>query len=310
MFSASKKLDQEDQSKQENKQSMGVVVSALSALLTGFLVHPGRVLLNEAITSKNPFETIYGAKDKVFNEVGVNMRRSFTAIFLQLMADKIVNTYYGHDKYMKNMLGIPAVTAAGVAATILEVRLMRESALREHAKHFVKRPSSFKYSVPILGYFTAREFWFCLCVFKARDLEGYQKIPLFLSAALATAMFHKLVAIEVTKDIRRIVNQVPDYSIGFKAVFRNLAYGGVYTYKTLSAPIDKPKTTPHLIYNFFSATCGVNMFFWRLAYLIAFSAILNGVKAELNQVETKLKAGRVEPEPIIEKRFGMKRGRE
>lgn len=301
MFSANKKP------KQESKKSASLAVTIGASAGTNFFMHPFRVTLNEAGLHKNAYDIFYNAKGKMLHEVKYNMGRGFVALFMQLNADKFVNTYYGHDNYMKNTLGVMAITLAGGAATPLEVWFMRKSALREHGQFFVKPPCSFKYNFPILGYFVAREFWFSLSVFKAKDLQDYQKIPVFLSAALMTAMFHKMVSIEVTKDIRRIEGQVPDYSIGLKAVFRNLAYGGVYTYGSLATPIAKPKTSLQLGYNLFSATCGWNMLAVRGSYLVACAAVLNFLKAEFNQAEEKWKAHNMESQPEIEKRAGMRK---
>lgn len=302
MFSAREKP------KQENK-STSLVVNMVASALTTLLMHPVRVGLNEAGLHKNFFDTISSSKYKMRHDALLNIFRGSLGVFGQLNAEKFINAHYGHDNYLKSALGVIAMTSVGVAITPIEVYFMRKNTLRVHAANFVKPPSLFTYSFPILGYFVAREFWFCLSVFKAKELQDYQKVPVFLASALVTAMCHKLVSIEVTKDIRQIKHLVPDCSIGYKAVFRNLAYGDVYKLDALKVPIKKPKTTPQLAYNFFSVTCGNNMYVWRLTYLTFFAAVLSFIKAELNQMEKKLKAcheASIE-ETTVEKKIGMRK---
>jgi hypothetical protein len=249
-----------------------IIKSGIATLGT----HPLRVLLNEAGVQSNPFQTIKGASCRLFHDAHINIARGTTATALQSMTKYTVQQYFGEKSEAGRILAAFCAGFVGVAATPIEVGFMRKNYMRSSAVS----ASLWKYNLPILAFFTTRELGFCFSVFGTDDLKYYQRAPVFLMSALVSAIAHKLVSVELTKDIRQISHQVPDYSVGYRAVMKNIAYGN-YTHPTFSVVNKNPKTVSQLAINFLSATCGANMYFWRLTYISAFAGLMGFANRQL-----------------------------
>lgn len=273
----------------------------ISAFVT-FSVHPFRVLLNEASVNTNPFKTVKSASNKMFRDAPLNILRGTSSTALQSTVKHVVNQYYAQDTSMGRITSVIGTTIAGVTVTPIEVAFMRKNALRSTLPSLqpskLTKPSLLKYNLPILALFGLREVGFTSSIFGTDDLPFYQRLPVLLPSALITAITHKLASIEITKDIRQITHLVPDYRIGFRAVIHNIAYGGVYKHESFRVPITHPKSMPQFAINFLSATCGYNMYFWRLTYLAVFAGLLSF----LNQEISRLYNNKQEQEEQIEPR--------
>lgn len=295
MFSHNKKLKApvEKLDKKNPSFSADLALRMLIACISTTVAHPLRVLLNEASVKTNPFETIKAASSKIFRDVPINAIRGTTSTGLQSIVKYYVNQYYGFDSYMGRVAGLFGASAAGVFVTPIEIAFMRKNALRAlqdsvdvNSAQLIKQTSLMKFNKPIFAFFAARELGFCVSVFGTENLPFYQKLPFFFVSALVTAVAHKLAAIEITKDIRQIGHLVPDYTIGIRAAFKNIAYGDTYLHDAFKVPKVNPKTATQLATNFFTATCGPNMFFFRLVYLAAFANIFSMVNSNVRQTYT------------------------
>jgi hypothetical protein len=81
---------------------------------------------------------------------------------------------------------------------------------------------------------------------------------------------------------------VPDYSKGIGHAINNIS-NGAFTHPTLHVPISNPTTLFHRATNVLHATCGPNMFFWRLVYLKAFTEMLATFKNYTDDWEAEKK---------------------
>src|SRR5262245_36404135 len=192
----------------QTKTSTFSITLTLKTLAAGFatlFAHPFRVLLNEAVVNTNPFSTIYGAYNKIFHDAHINLLRGTSSVGFQLIVKHYANEFFGHDTFLGRIAGLSGAIGAGVAVTPIEVAFMRKNTMRNSTfaeiKKLLTKPSLFKYNLPILYYFTARVTGFCFSVYGSNDLPFYQRALALLPSALITAITHKLVSIEITKDI-------------------------------------------------------------------------------------------------------------
>jgi hypothetical protein len=96
---------------------------------------------------------------------------------------------------------------------------------------------------------------------------------MFGIAAAGTGMLHKLAVAEATRDYLPAGENAPDFRQGIRATFSQLARGE-YNNTRFKIAYPEPKNMLQKAYNVFHATCGVNVFTFRLAYLVGFRLAL------------------------------------
>jgi hypothetical protein len=115
---------------------------------------------------------------------------------------------------------------------------------------------------------------FSSAVLAAKDLPPRAHDVVMIIAAWQTAACHKLAMIEATKDLMKGNKYtVPDYSRGMLPVLYHFANGSYYTHPAIQSPIVQPKNLLQKSANVLYATCGPNMFLWRLIYLKVFATL-------------------------------------
>lgn len=230
-----------------------------------FFMHPVRVALNRASFHSSPLATVRDAYGYLFKGAGFNIIRGGLSNGLLSFANDSTRSYFGDSAFGK-FAGLIAASIAGTGvAAFVETPFMRKNA----ASH-LNFSSLYKFNTPITGYFFLRELGFSGAVLISKDLSTTAHYSILLTAAWLTAACHKLVMIEATKDLAKNTFTVPDYSKGVGQVIRNLA-NGAYTHPTLHVPIIKPTTLLQRSANVLYASCGPNMFFFRLLYLKGFT---------------------------------------
>lgn len=247
-----------------------------SAAATG-ATQPLRVLLNEAASETCPVRTISNCQGRFFHDAKNNLKRGTAATFLQVSARNLVYGYFDEKSLTGRIAATFGAGFAGVtAATCYEVKFIRNNTMKMEG---TVRGPAWKYNLPIMMFFTSRELGYSFGVFATDDFSFKKRLAAMMPIALITAMAHKLVSTELTKDIRQIAHEVPDYGNGFGEAFKKIAQGH-YQKHSFKIIFNKPTNTPMLVANFIYATCGPNMFLWRLIYLGAFATMLKIANGE------------------------------
>ena len=130
-----------------------------------------------------------------------------------------------------------------------------------------------------------RELDFSSAVLISKELSSSAHYSILLCAAWLTAAYHKLAMIEATKNHMTTAYTLPDYSKGMKHAMYHISKGS-YTHPALRVPIVSPSTFFQHTKNLMLATCGPNMYFWRLAYLKVFAELLSAFKKQPDNSET------------------------
>lgn len=243
--------------------------------MTTFILHPVRVCMNRAAypENSNPYKTILDSFGRMRKNAVINIARGSTSAGLQSFAKHEAEVFYGKNTNEALIFGLFGAAFAGTGvATFVETAFIRRNEMV--GKEFKVQPSIFKFNRPITTFYFCREIGFSSAALFSKDLPSPVYYGTMLAAAWLTGACHKLVTIEVTKDLLSLNASVPDYNKGIFQVFRNIAHGN-YTYPSLAVPIKNPKNVIQKSVNFLNASCGINMFFWRLTYLTAFSNLYN-----------------------------------
>jgi hypothetical protein len=258
--------------KETNNFSATFLMKIVSSAISGAFTHPLRVCLNEASVAPTFVGTLKGARERMFSDVSLNLTRVTLSIGFQSIVNHSASLCFGQNIFGRSM-GVAGASLAALSITPIEVRFMRKNALRS-LTGALHSNQQLIYNRRLLAFFGIRDVLFSMGAFGTENLSLWQKMPVLLPCAVISAMGHKLVCVEATKDIRGIVDSVPNYSLGYRAAFRNIAYGHI-THDAFKVSYPNPKSTSQLINNFMGATCGRNMFFWRLLYIGVFSQVLS-----------------------------------
>jgi|SRR5579862_9198845 len=246
----------------------GMFASAVSTLVN----HPIRVGLNCAATTKNPLITLKEAKSVFFKGAHINLARGIFATGSQSAAKDFFDAFFAvTSNFGSLMCSIPA-SLAGLPATYIETFFMRNNAWLAQIANKQPIPEGFsrwKYNRHLALFYSIRELAFTVTVFGSNKASDTQRYATFIAATYVSSAAHKFAAIESTKDIRNIVDQVPNWQGGFREVFKKIIHNE-YQLPALKGRFDHPKNIMQCMRNLVSITCHPNMFLWRIAYLYSF----------------------------------------
>lgn len=246
-----------------------------------FFMHPVRVALNRASFHISPLATIRDAYGYLFKGAAFNIIRGGASTGLQSYANDKTKAHVS-DPILGKIAGLIAASIAGTfVATFIETPFMRKNASAD-----LNFSRLYRFNVPITGFFLMREFGFSSAVLASADLSTSARYSMLIPATWLTAACHKLVMIEATKDLATHGYSVPDYSKGARVVLNKLATGA-YTHPTLNVPIPNPTTFMQRAGNVAYATCGPNMFFFRMMYLAGFSEARLLIKGYVDEAVNK-----------------------
>ncbi len=256
---------------------MKIISSAISVALT----HPLRVCTNEASVTSTFVETIKSAWQKMFKDVPINLARGTLSISFQSIVNYLARLYFGQNTFGRSM-GVAGASLAALSITPIEVKFMRNNALRG-LTGALSINKTFIYNRHLLTIFAIRDGLFSSAVFGTETLPLWQKMLVLLPCAAISAMGHKLASVEATKDIRGIVDSVPNYSHGYHAAFRDIAYGRI-THDAFKVFYPHPKTPWQLAINFIVATGGRNIICWRFLYLGVYACLLSATNKRIENI--------------------------
>jgi hypothetical protein len=248
----------------ENNYSVTLLIKLISSAFSILVLHPFRVCINVASVTTNLVETMVEARKTWKDNVPLNMARGTLAVFVPSVINHYVNEYCGYTTSGK-FLATVCAGVGGIGVTPIDAYFMRKN---------YQSTSKFFYNKHMLKFFGVRDIVFSLGVFGTGHLSDGAKMSVMLPIAVLSAAGHKLAYTEATKDLRGIADQVPNYDRGYRAAFKDMAYGRI-KHKAFKVYFQNPDTYSKLAINTFSATCGLNIFFWRLVYLTSMTYVLH-----------------------------------
>lgn len=243
-----------------------------TALKASVMAHFLRVGLNRASVNTSFLQTLkeiptYFFKGMVFNFIRGSLTAGLQSHVNYTAKKQIVNPIAGQ------FVGLGAAMTTGTLVSLFtELPFMR---FNSGAKSI--NTELFKFNKPIVEFIMLRELGFSSAVLMAKDLPPFAHYSILFVAAWMSAACHKLTMIEATKKYSADNFTRPDYAKGLKPVFVSLSKGE-YTHPALKAPYANPYNFFQRSANLMLATCGPNMFVWRLAYLAVFSELLSTFK--------------------------------
>lgn len=262
---------------QEKQDSLSYHIGTAAAATLG--VHPIRVGLNLASLNPSLFETAKQVPSCLIKGLSFNLVRGALNTGLQshanlTMQQQVTNNVAGLFS------GLIAATLTGtVVSAITELPFMRKNAGARGLSL-----SLFKCNRSIGQFFMLREFGFSSAVLISKDFTPSAHYSILFMAAWLTAACHKLAMLEATKNYKAEGYTIPDYSKGMKQAMVQISKGR-YTHPALRVPHANPATFFQHSVNLLQATCGPNMFFWRLAYLKMFAELLAVFKNQVDNSE-------------------------
>jgi hypothetical protein len=165
--------------------------------------------------------------------------------------------------------GIMASATSGTfTATFVETPFMRKTMLEPGEQASIR--SLFRFSVPLSSLYFLREVGFTVAVLGSKDMSPNAQYGALLGATWATAAIHKMASLEAIRDKLPKDKTIPDFSKGISYVIRSMARGDIYTHPAFKVPFPMAANKWALGANFLHASCGINMFIFRLAYLATF----------------------------------------
>lgn len=270
-------------------QHLSFQYHALCAAGATLFVHPFRVMLNRASYHTSPINTITDSFNYMIRGAGINLVRGTTAASLQAYAKHETQQYYGEEHRKGLIMSLLAAALVGTGiAKFVEIPFMRKTAMQA-SESYSQKPTLFKFNLPLTMFFFTREIGFSSAVLAAHDMPKTAHYSILLSAAWGTAACHKLAMIEATKEFIPATYSVPNYKDGYLNVLRNLARG-IYTHPALKPVFVTPKNPLQLTVNVLNATCGANMFVFRLTYLKAFSEVFGFFKHAAHERQATIAA--------------------
>lgn len=259
---------------QQKKESLSYHIGTAAAATLG--VHPIRVGLNLASLNPSLMETVKRVPDCLVKGMGFNLVRGALNTGLQSQANVSTQEQFDNSTASK-FAGLVAATLTGtIVSALTELPFMRKNA---GAKGFP--PSLFKCNRAIGQFLMLRELGFSSAVLISKDFSPSAHYSILFTAAWLTAACHKLAMIEATKTYKTQAYTIPDYAKGMKQAMVQISKG-VYTHPALRVPNPNPSSFFQHTTNLLQATCGPNMFFWRLVYLKAFSELLSVFKKQVD----------------------------
>lgn len=242
-------------------------------------VHPFRVGLNLASLNPSFLETLKQIPSCLPKGLGFNLVRGGLNTGLQSHANRTAQQWCSNP-ILGQLLGLMAATFTGtVVSSTAELPFMRRNAGATAINW-----SLFKCNRPIVQFFMLRELGFSSAVLISKDFTPSAHYSILFAAAWLTAACHKLAMIEATKNIKTGNYTSPDYSYGMKVALRSIS-NNKYSHPGLKVYFAHPASFFQRSVNLVFATCGPNVFFWRLAYLKAFAELLSFMKERVEQSE-------------------------
>lgn len=218
----------------------------------------------------------------MFQALGLNITRGVVTTAAASYSREKVKEQVGKSTAWSNFYSavVTGLGGAGVA-TLLETPYIRET-LRKPTQPRSLFPFSY-FSKQLTGFYFLRDFTFTYGVLGAAEMTPVARNAALLGATGVNAGMHKLITLEVGKDLIAAEGTVPNYRKGFGYVLKSLANGNVFTHPALKAPFQQPGSLLKKMANVMAVTCGPNVFMFRLAYTFIFSEALcysaNGVTA-------------------------------
>jgi hypothetical protein len=233
-----------------------------SAIAT-LVAHPSRVCLNRASTYQWPHTTIRYSFPYLFRGIGLNFFRGSLATGSQSYAKEVVQERTGILS-----AGIGAAAFCGtVIATGIETPFIRKTMIQGQAGTSF---SLMRFSPTLSSLYFCREAGFSLAVLSKNDLSINAQYGVLLVGAWITAVTHKFVALEATRDQLPQGMRVPHFKDGLFTTIKSMAHGNVYTHPGFQAPFKNPASNLAKIGNLMHVSCGINMYVFRLLYLAIF----------------------------------------
>lgn len=246
--------------KNESTELLNHVGYSAIATLTA---HPSRVCLNRASMYLWPHTTLRYSFPYLFRGIGLNFFRGSLATGSQSYVKEVVQERTG-------LLG-PAIVAAAfsgaVVATGIETPFIRKTMIQGQAGTSF---SLMRFSPTLSSLYFCREAGFSLAVLSKNDLSINAQHGVLLVGAWITAVTHKFIAIEATRDKLPQGITVPNFRDGCVSTIKSMAYGNVYTHPAFQAPFKNPVSNLAKIGNLMHVSCGINMYVFRLLYLAIF----------------------------------------
>lgn len=213
------------------------------------------------------------------NGVSWNVMRGTGASGLQFFTKDQVQQQFGFTA------GILSAACLGtLVASCIETGFIRKNNL---PAGMPLSSAFFKFNVPLTCLYLSRELGFCMAVLAKKDLSVTSQQGVTLAAAGLTAVLHKLIVTEVTRDFSQPGITSPDLREGVMPTIRKLSYG-LYTDPRYAVPNQHPDTFLKLSSNLFKAGCGLPIFFFRYAYLQAFGLLSLEIPKVFNAATNRL----------------------
>jgi hypothetical protein len=231
---------------------------------------PIRVCLNQAHKQTGFFDTITKSYPYLKKSLGLNFVRGTLSTSLQSSFKPVVQEHAGFAA------GVVASAAMGTLAAIaLETPLMRY----HNAVSPLPLPALWRFSLPLTALYFLRDIGFSMAVFAKDDIPSpVAQQTIVISAAALTGSLHKLAVADATRDLELAKGTVPDFRDGIRYTLRAMAQGNVYTHEAYQVKYKDPANYKKMAHNFFHVACGVNVWRFRYAFLMAFGGIYTGAK--------------------------------
>lgn len=235
-----------------------VACSAAASLAS----HPNRVWLNRASLYQSPLATIFESKPYLLKGIFFNLLRGSMMTGTQSFIKNTTQEKWG--------LFASIIAAAGcgsLVATMVETPFIRKTmTLNTPGTHY----PLWRFSPTLTSLYFAREAGFSLAVLTKNDVSPVAQYSLLFSSGWLTAVAHKFVALEATRDSLPKGVTIPDFREGIFSSVKAMARGGVYTHPVFEVPYKNPVTLPAMMRNLMHVSCGANMYLFRLLYLVVF----------------------------------------
>lgn len=267
----------------EEKKPVNLLFHIACSAVATLTAHPSRVWLNRASLYQSPITTILESKPYLLKGVFFNLMRGSVMTGSQSYVKTIAQEKWGL---------VASIVASGscgaIVASLVETPFIRKTMTQNTpGTHY----SLSRFSPTLTSLYFLRETGFSLAVLTSNDLSRAAQNSLLLISAWATAVIHKFVALEATRDNLPKGMTVPDFREGIFSSIKSMARGNVYTHPVFEVPCKNPVTKFALMRNLMHVSCGANMYLFRLLYLVVFKEAYHLATKAIPPTSTDIKPG-------------------
>lgn len=259
-----------------------VAKGATIALLT----QPNRILLSNASLFANPITTIrysFPSFSYLLTGVHINVARGTLSAGSQVCVKTLAEEEVSHLPV--NWRPAPVLAATSVAGMVValaaETPFIRKPFIKAmlENKHAMQRsilPGLMRFTPALAPLYFCREMGYSVVVFYSKEIDPLSGAALTGAGTFFTGMTHKFIVQEATRDLYTKTEVLPNFAKdGVIKTIKNMANGNVYTQPSMQVIFKNPQSMSKKIINFMHVSCGLNMFLFRGAYLLASREILD-----------------------------------